>query len=66
MGTPLGLSNSSVQLLEHLKCGWNHYWKGAKQKGFFIGFDHPPFCDVRVVRSIDPKDRTNYLVLKLK
>lgn len=66
MGTSLLLSNSIDTMNYLLKLGWNHQYKLTVKhtscKGYLVGMDHRPYCEVKVVRSIDPSDELNFLV----
>ena len=53
MGTPLYLSEA--ERLAAFQAGWKHSYNGQEQVGYYIGRPHPPFTEVRVVKSIDAK-----------
>lgn len=51
-GTPLNLSEHDR--LAAFKAGWSHeYPAGEPKKGYYIGTDHRPWTEVRVVVSVD-------------
>lgn len=50
-------------MLGYLRMGWLHeYPIGRPCPGYLIGTDYPPYCNVKIVRSIDPEDKENFLV----
>lgn len=53
VGTPPHLSEDLR--LNTFKRGWTNSWKGQLQKGYYIGRPHPPYTQVKVVKSIEPK-----------
>ena len=51
MGTPLYLSEE--QRYAAFEAGWAHTHNGVASTGYYIGRPHPPFTEVRVVRSVE-------------
>ena len=59
MGTPLSLSEE--ERLGAFRAGWGHSHEGQGLVGYYVGRPHPPFTEVRVVRSVD-LDKPGYMV----
>mmetsp|Transcript_81283 Transcript_81283/g.161624 ORF Transcript_81283/g.161624 Transcript_81283/m.161624 type:complete len:279 (-) Transcript_81283:9-845(-) len=54
MGTPT--YHSDAESLVAFKAGWNHFYGGREQVGYYIGRPHAPFTECRVVKSIEKAD----------
>ncbi|KAJ8603610.1 hypothetical protein CTAYLR_004840 [Chrysophaeum taylorii] len=50
-GTPLAMT--PADRLERFRRGWEHSWRGQATVGYYIGRDHAPLTEVRVVRSVE-------------
>lgn len=53
-GIPLALSSDEV--MRAFKKGWEHVWNSEACLGYYIGRQHTPFTEVRVVRSVSAGD----------
>lgn len=53
MATPTILSPN--ELLKAFKAGWSHRHKGEETIGYYIGREHLPFTQVKVVKAIEPE-----------
>jgi acyl-CoA synthetase (AMP-forming)/AMP-acid ligase II len=51
-GTPLNLSEENK--METFQKGWDHKVGDDPLPGYYIGRPHPPYTDVRIVKSITP------------
>jgi len=51
MGTSPALAEEAR--LDAFRAGWSHTYCGAEAAGYFIGRPHPPYTEVKVVRSVD-------------
>jgi acyl-CoA synthetase (AMP-forming)/AMP-acid ligase II len=58
MATPRTMSKE--RLLEAFEAGWSHRYQGEPKVGYYIGRDHQPFTQVKVVKSIDPESKTYF------
>ena len=52
-GTPLSMS--AGERLAAMEAGWRHSREGVPTCGYYVGRDHAPLTEVRVVRSVDTK-----------
>ena len=52
---------SATECRPSLQAGWEHSLRGQPQVGYYIGRPHPPYTEVRLVQSVDPKEN-GYLV----
>jgi len=52
LGTPLTMSEE--QRWAAFRTGWEHKWKDEAQCGYYVGRPHPPYTEVRIVRSVEP------------
>jgi acyl-CoA synthetase (AMP-forming)/AMP-acid ligase II len=52
MATPRTMPKD--ELMKAFEAGWSHQYKGEPTVGYYIGREHSPFNQVKVVKSIDP------------
>ena len=55
LGTPRNIS--STERLGAFRRGWSHVWENEPCSGYYIGQDHDPHTDVRIVKSTSCEDR---------
>jgi len=53
MATPAILSEN--ELMKAFKAGWSHRHKGEETIGYYIGREHLPFTQVKIVKAIEPE-----------
>jgi acyl-CoA synthetase (AMP-forming)/AMP-acid ligase II len=53
MATPT--ATAQAELLSAFEAGWTHRYQGENKAGYYIGREHYPFTQVRVVRSTTPE-----------
>jgi acyl-CoA synthetase (AMP-forming)/AMP-acid ligase II len=53
MATPLIMT--AEERKSAFEAGWTHECHGEKQAGYYIGREHPPFTNVKIVKSIEPE-----------
>jgi len=58
MATPRTMSKN--ELTKAFEAGWSHCYKGEKTVGYYIGREHSPFTQVKVVKSIDPESKAYF------
>ncbi|MCX5853271.1 MAG: class I adenylate-forming enzyme family protein [Deltaproteobacteria bacterium] len=52
MATPTTLTEEEMK--SAFEAGWTHGFRGEKQTGYYIGREHYPFTEVKIVKAIDP------------
>ena len=58
MATPRTLS--SGEMMKAFKAGWSHKYQGEKTVGYYIGREHFPLTRVKVVKAIDPQNKSYF------
>ena len=53
MATPTILTEEETK--SAFEAGWTHEFRGEKQTGYYIGREHYPFTEVKIVRAIEPE-----------
>jgi len=55
------IQQSSAETMAAFEAGWHHSWSEEPCAGYYIGREHSPHTEVRIVRSVSPAD-PQYLV----
>ncbi len=63
MATPRMLSQA--ELIEILRAGWSHRYRGERVTGYYIGREHFPFTRVKLVKAINPDNKEYFRPCKI-